>query len=314
MSSVASPPVSIAQTNLQLYQQLMQDGRDESEIELVGAAYTLASRIFSGQLRGSDKPLLAHLVGTAGIVARLGRPAPVVAAALLHAAYADGDVGRRRMDEVLRSEVGPEVERLVRAYDSLVWSYETEATEEVVASLPRLSAEERDVLLVRVANELEDHLDLAPHYHGAPEDHPERYKGGAWRLDYMDRIEPSLVAIARGLDQPELAGWIEAEFARCRDTEVPVGLRTGHTTIWTAAPESYRRRVDAVVRHGLRRQRRRVARARQLGVRATAAKVLARLRRLRTGRFATPSPCSKGTDCPMGLGDRATSAPSTHSE
>ena len=82
-----------AQTNIQLFEQLRQGGMPEAERARVAAAYDLAARLFTGRFRCSGKTFLAHLVGTASVAARHGGSEPIVSAALLHAAYDQGDFG-----------------------------------------------------------------------------------------------------------------------------------------------------------------------------------------------------------------------------
>ena len=82
-----------AQTNLQLHAQLLDLGCSIEDREYLAAGYRLAADLFSGQYRGSGKPFVAHLVGTASILAATKASATVVAAGLLHAAYDQGDFG-----------------------------------------------------------------------------------------------------------------------------------------------------------------------------------------------------------------------------
>ena len=73
----------IAQTNLQLYNQLFAQPSTANDLGDVRAAYELAAELFSGLYRCSGKPFVAHVVGTASVVATVdGRrdllsPAPV---------------------------------------------------------------------------------------------------------------------------------------------------------------------------------------------------------------------------------------------
>src|SRR5262249_52556405 len=79
-----------AQTNLRPYEELREAGRPAEELLGARRAYDLAARLFAGQYRATGKPFVAHLVGVASIVARLGERQAVVVAALLHAAYDQG--------------------------------------------------------------------------------------------------------------------------------------------------------------------------------------------------------------------------------
>src|SRR5262245_11904038 len=74
----------IAQTNLQLYNQLLARGWTTNDLHHARAAYELAADLFSGQYRCSGKPFVAHLVGTASVAAAVGLPSELVLAALLH--------------------------------------------------------------------------------------------------------------------------------------------------------------------------------------------------------------------------------------
>ncbi len=58
-----------AQTNIQLYEQLLAARWSAADIVPARAAYELAMRIFAGHFRPSHKPFLAHLVGVASILA-----------------------------------------------------------------------------------------------------------------------------------------------------------------------------------------------------------------------------------------------------
>lgn len=98
---------SYAQTNLQLFNQLQTTGYAEADLLCMAKSYELASRLFTGAFRGSGKPFLAHLVGTASIVATLQQPIAVIAAGLLHAAYELGEFGdgSRGMVDWKRSQI-----------------------------------------------------------------------------------------------------------------------------------------------------------------------------------------------------------------
>ena len=70
--------------------------------ELVRRAYAVAERSHRGQTRRSGDPYITHPVSVATILAELGSPADVVAAALLHDTVEDTDYS---LDQ-LRSEFG----------------------------------------------------------------------------------------------------------------------------------------------------------------------------------------------------------------
>src|SRR5207247_3257336 len=87
-----------AQTNLQLYNQLGGAGFSVADLGLVRVAYELATVLFAGRFQPSGKSFIAHVVGTASILASLRLPARVVAAGRLHHVFVNGvfGAGRRR--------------------------------------------------------------------------------------------------------------------------------------------------------------------------------------------------------------------------
>ena len=63
-----------AQTNLQLLSQMQDAGYAAAEVDRVRAAYAAVLPLFAAHFRGSGKPFLAHLVGTASILATRSAP------------------------------------------------------------------------------------------------------------------------------------------------------------------------------------------------------------------------------------------------
>jgi hypothetical protein len=262
---------SFAQTNIQLYNDLAQVGYCAEDIREVAGAYGLACEIFVGKYRGSGKPLLAHLVGTAAIVAQSRPPVSAVVTALLHAAHEDGDFGRRSPRETLIANVGEEAATYIESYHNMKWTYDESAVRVMLRDLHGYGTAEREAIRVRIANEVEDYLDLAPHYHGKVVG--SEVKGAEWRLQYMDRIQPTLIELATRLGDQQLAETAKAVFSQVRDVTIDPQLRSGRPYMWFQAPPSYRRRIDAVARD-LIRESRRLARQ---GPRVLAAKAARRL-------------------------------------
>jgi hypothetical protein len=111
---------AIAQSNIQLYGQLQSCGYGAADISAVARAYRLAQRLFAASFRGSGRPFLCHLVGTASILVRDAAPAHEITAGLLHAAYSAGlfpfDMHRKmspRKRAMVREAVGAEAEELI---------------------------------------------------------------------------------------------------------------------------------------------------------------------------------------------------------
>lgn len=208
-----------AQTNLQLYNQMRQAGYSDADLVTVRKAYDLGVRLFTAKFRGSGKPLLAHLVGTGSIVCAVGAPAKLIAMAVLHAAYIFGEFGDGRPGispakrRIVRDAVGDEIERLVADYHALEWGRSTIPS--LHARVEPWTGDERDVLMVRLANELEDHLDLGVLYCGNSQE----------RRDYI--TDPLILSteLACRINEPLLAAELRRVFEEVQSSQVPDGLR-----------------------------------------------------------------------------------------
>jgi len=236
-----------AQTNLQLYAQLADLAYPERDLAMVARCYELSMTLFPGTYRASGKPFLAHLVGTAGIVAALRARAPVVAAGLLHATYTHGEFGNGWLGVSdakrtrVRAAVGPEIEDLVARYTAFRWARATIPA--IGAQLDAMTALERDVLLIRLANELEDHLDLGILYSG---DAPRR-------LRFMREDLPAAVEMARRLGRPGLAESLAAAFDQIEHAAISPALRRREVESFRLPFASHRPRLRVAVSHLLAR-------------------------------------------------------------
>lgn len=112
----------IAQTNIQLYRQLIDAGWHESDLRKVRNAYQLAQELVGNSFRPNGKPFVCHLVGTASVLAHWNQRPAMVLTGLLHAAYLYGDFGdgeRRdspRRRSYVQSIVGGEAEALLQQF------------------------------------------------------------------------------------------------------------------------------------------------------------------------------------------------------
>jgi (p)ppGpp synthase/HD superfamily hydrolase len=236
-----------AQTNLQLYNQMRAAGYAERDLALVRRAYELGTVLFAGAYRGSGKPLLAHLVGTGSILVSIGARPQTVAASVLHAVYMLGEFGDGRRGATpakrarVRAAVGDEVEALVARYDALAWNART--IPDLAARAPALAGADREALLIRLANELEDHLDLGVLYCG----------NAAERRAAIDASLHRCIDMARALGFPELAAEYERVFGEVRTGEVPEVLRHPHDYSYQAAPLSHAPRTRVRLKRALDR-------------------------------------------------------------
>jgi hypothetical protein len=222
----------VAQTNLQLYRQLVDQGLAPSNLAAVHRAYDLAASLFAGVYRASGKPFVAHLVGTASLLAAQGAPSRLVTAGLLHSAYlmgsfGDGPPGRTpRRQERLVEAVGGEVEALVSRYATFPWKgAHARGAGQWPASLGPL---DREVLTLRLANELEELIDFDVLY---SEDAERR------RDEALDGL-PVWTAWARGLSAERLALALEAVGLEMNARRQPEELRTNRVRSYRPLPVS----------------------------------------------------------------------------
>ena len=233
-----------AQTNVQLFNQLRCEGYSEEERELVRQTYEFAMLLFTGLFLPSGKGFIDHLVGTASILASLHTRIEIVAAGLIHAAYLHGDFGGARKGvsdakrKKVRDAVGENVEDYVHRYDRLLWGTR-EAIQTVDDHLADLGPIDCQVLLMRLANELEHELDLGNLYCNKSETEQERHQR------YMKCYGPKLVSMAERLGALPLATEIATASKNVASTRLPVVpcIRTKHRGAYVATPTSYRQRL-----------------------------------------------------------------------
>jgi len=239
----------LAQTNLQLYNQLIAAGWPDTNLDRTRAAYVLATDLFAGQMRSSGKTFLSHLVGVASAVAAAGGRPDLVHAALLHSAYTHGDFGDGRRDAAeskraaVRSAIGTEAEELVAGYAALGYSADT--IDDWQQRAHTLSPREHDLAVLRLANEVDEHIDLGTRY-------SDRYGHPM----STDSVFETMTLLADELDEPALADLMKQVRNTEADVAVPVVLRSRSYGSEVIAPRSYWRR-PAVVIHGTKRKIRR---------------------------------------------------------
>jgi len=223
-----------AQTNLELYTQMCAEGYDGDAQQSVLHAYTLAMHLFAGLYRPSGKVFVAHLVGTASALVEARARLPVVVAGLLHAAYTHGEFGDgwRGMTTVKRTRVatvvGGDAESLIARYTAFRW--QCEALSSLRTALSGLDDTDRHVILMRLANELDDHLDLGIL----------RCSDAERRLNLLEGLAVC-VDLARDLGQYRLADALAEAFAACRAAKIPAA--TSHSSgggSFLLAPASHR--------------------------------------------------------------------------
>jgi hypothetical protein len=240
-----------AQTNIQLLNQLHRANYTADDLHLVRTAYELAMRLFCGQFRASGKTFIAHLVGTASVLGSLRVGAALIAAGLLHAAYQSGDFGERAsgvtdakrgrlkasIADQTDARVAVEVEAYVFRYQCFSWG--SQFISNYHRDIRTLSSLDREVLLMRLANELDDYLDLGILY--------QRNEGRHWPSspDYSGRM---LIEMAGQLGFPALGASLAQAFEQVAEADYSPA-RPGpdaRSRSFLLAPLSYQRIVDGL--------------------------------------------------------------------
>jgi hypothetical protein len=236
----------VAQTNIQLYNQLRDAGRSLEELVAVHRAYKFLSSLHSGYYQADGKPFVAHGVGVASVLARLDQPADILVVGLLHNVYGGAGFGdgrghgattaRRRL---VREAVGDRVEGLLARFPELRITPQT--VEEARRALPERSAIERRLILVDLADHLEKYVDLGVLYFGEND----------WVVDVSDAIRGDLIAIAEALGEPRLAVMLSEALveASAQADHVPAQLRSpdAQRHLALVVPRSCRRRLRPTV-------------------------------------------------------------------
>jgi hypothetical protein len=214
--------LTVAQTNIQLYNQLRGRGLSAEELAIVHRAYELLARLYPGYYQGDGKPFVAHGVGVASILADLGQPASIVALGLLHGIYGNADFGdgvesgvtpfRRQL---VREAVGAELEELVFRFTELRLHPDT--IEQDRRGVSGLDETGRRLQLVAVVDHLEKYTDLGVLYFGDNRD----------LVSWTERIGADLVELADELGEPRLAQMLVTAFAEAsaEAPNVPPQLR-----------------------------------------------------------------------------------------
>ncbi len=238
----------IAQTNLQLYNQLRAQGRSLEEMVIVHHAYEFLTTIYPGYYQADGKPFVAHTVGVASILGHLGLPTEFVAAGLLHNIYSNGDFGdglRNVVTEarhrIVRKEVGERIEVLIDRFRKSRIGRKT--IKDISSRLDQLDQTDRNLVLMDLADYLEKYVDLGVCYWG----------NSRSLVDVVAKHGEQLITIAMRLGYPQLATMLAEAFEQASEAEIPDSLRTsnGRKRLELVVPRSCRRRLHLVLRQWL---------------------------------------------------------------
>jgi len=164
---------SYALTYPQLMNQALSCDLPETDLLQLRRGHEFTQMFADGIYRAQGMPLLSHLVRTASILLAEHQPIRVVLTGMLHAvyllAYFDESTRqrpRRSHRAHVRNEFGAEVDKLIDEYSRTSW-YSADIINQHRQRLDGYPERTRSALKVRLANDLEDSLDLALAYTGA---------------------------------------------------------------------------------------------------------------------------------------------------
>lgn len=215
----------IAQTNLQLYNQLRHQGLGVGELTIIHGAYEFLKTLYSGYYQADGKPFVSHGVGVGSILGCLNMPTEFIAAGLLHNIYGNADFGdglvnlvTERRRRIVRDAVGNRIEGLLVRFRQLRVTPKTVG--EISSRLDQLDSTDRNLVIMELADYLEKYIDLGVLYFG----------DNRWLVSIVDKYGADLIEIARRLDEPKLATALSEAFAQAAAArhEIPDALRTSN--------------------------------------------------------------------------------------
>jgi len=203
--------MTYAQTIIQLFLELKEKGYSEEAVRQVSDAYQLNRQYLAGFFRPSGKTFIAHLVGVASILCRLKVPIELLLAGFLHSIYMHGDF-RKSREEISDKKT----ESLVAGYSRLKWNRIT--IPQYQNQIPTLNEKEKNILLLRLANELEDHLNHGILFCVNAEERRERFF----------ELNSHFTQMASSLNQPFLAQELQRVGDELKKAPMPDSSLRGH--------------------------------------------------------------------------------------
>lgn len=215
-----------AQTNLELCLQMDEMGYSTNDIEAVHNAYMFNIDKTFSMFRGSGKPFINHLVGVASIMVSDKQSVPMIQAALMHALYQNRvNFGRlnniEEKREAMRTVFGSEV-------DDLIWRY----TQFEMVAIEQIDSNDlnqfKDVLILRIADEVEDLTNFGLMFHGRKEDSEDVHGSGLFRMRLKMQQSSKIVEITRSLGLPRLQDAVEYWYSIPMSSTYSNSVKTGY--------------------------------------------------------------------------------------
>jgi len=210
----------VARTNVQLYNQLIDQGRPLNELVLVRDAYHLTMRLYAGKYGSDCAAFVTHPVGVASIMAGLGYATDYVATAIVHNIYRNADWGDGRGPgnwPARRAQaiecVGAKVETLLSRFGEL--RLRRDSFPALLDEVSQLNARDRALLSIEVADYWEKYCELAVTYYGV-----ER-----WDITLAEQRRNDLVELSRRLGHHALGDILDHAIGAAATRQIPAELR-----------------------------------------------------------------------------------------
>jgi (p)ppGpp synthase/HD superfamily hydrolase len=204
-----------------------------ADLSRLKQAYAAAIRLMDGFYRAQDSPFLCHVTRTASIAMAHGASVDTVLVSLLHAVYMFGGFRDRKIGGMtaahqneIREAVGEKVERLIADYTKIE-IHNVDFLKNRLENHASLSSDERDILLIALANELEDFLDLQMDF-----------RRGAHNREMIEIAGDLMVRLANALEHSELAAELRGAFEKSIANTVPDAVKCGRLGAYEL-PEHY---------------------------------------------------------------------------
>lgn len=244
-----------AAMNLQLYNQLSELGYNNNDLEIIINSYEVAKELCSCQQRPSGATQLNHLIGTSSILASLKVPIEICAAGLLHSIYVHGDFGDGKKEKndfkrkYLKENLGDRIEEYIAAYADLNW-FGKDAISNINKRIRNYSEFEKNVVLIRIADALDEFIDFGNLYVPNPKA----------RINYFKKVIPEMAEIAKKIGFPSLGEELKIAIVEHEEMNVPTFLNNSKNKVFLVPPMDCKKKLNIAlvetidkIQHGITR-------------------------------------------------------------
>lgn len=219
-----------AQTNLELYEQLLANNYSDDFVVKVHKAYMLSLGMVYNLFRGSGKPFICHLVGTASLLAAINEKESIIIGGLLHALYQNrvtfkGKDLKGRRDFIV-FEFGIEIEEIIYKYSIYEEIQLNNIRQEEIAI-------NHDEVLIHLADHIEDLIGYSIFLHGNEVSNLEAKGSYLSRKKRYELLKPSMDFLTTHFNLPtwkdSINYWTDFE----KYQRLPKQLKTGFNNSFT---------------------------------------------------------------------------------